>query len=157
MAGNVSERFERTFTLNNQGSPIVITPVVEEEVPTTGGGDDNGAPAGSNNTSNNAPVSPFVAALNNAVQPAALATTFIAAVNNASDTNAQTPSEIIGEVLGTTTTEADEAGEVAGASDKAGWSLADMAWYWWVVAVLGAMGVWLMIAAASRRLRGVES
>ena len=59
-------------------------------------------------------------------------------------------------ILGTSTTESESDGDVAGASDEAGWSIADMAWYWWVVAVLGAIGAWLLLAAGIRRIRGTN-
>ena len=76
--------------------------------------------------------------------------------------NQGTPSETAedsdtGDVLGTTVTESDDEGEVAGANDQAGWSIEDMAWYWWVLAVLGIMGLWLLLAAAIRRFRGSEA
>ncbi|MES2876399.1 MAG: hypothetical protein V4678_02910 [Patescibacteria group bacterium] len=131
----------------------------EEEVPTDGEPDGPGT-TGGDNTPNNTPAvasaNPFIGSLQNLAQPSNLASAFIAAVNNGVAPATEAPAEETGDVLGTSTTEARETAAVAGVSDKAGWSIGDVAWYWWVAGVAGLTGLWLLIAAASRRLRGSE-
>lgn len=121
-----------------QEQPAVVTPT----------------PASSSN-SNSANANPLTS-VPSAVQQPSFATAFIAAPSQTTPAAAASETED-GDILGTTATENDEDGDVAGASDKAGWSIGEMAWYWWVVGVLGAMGLWLLIAAGIRRLRGAEA
>lgn len=110
------------------------------------------APTASSN-SNGANTNPLTT-VPTAIQQPSFATAFIGTPSQTAPTTAT--SEDDGDTLGTTATENDENGEVAGANDKAGWSIGDMAWYWWVLGVLGVMGLWLLIAAGIRRLRGSE-
>lgn len=128
-----------------------------EETPATDTGSDTGA--GTNGTPSNTASIPLATSPLAAVvttSPTPFTTAFIGTQNNAATQSEATEQADDGDILGTTATENDDNGEVAGANDKAGWSIGDMAWYWWVVAVLGAMGLWLMIAAGIRRLRGSE-
>ncbi len=162
MAGNVSERLERKFSLNNLGSPIVITPIDGETEPgPTNETPVNNAPADTTDASggsgtNNTPLSRLPLMAQPAVSPG-LSSTFVAAINNAVGSTAENSAAESSDVLGISTTDPKDISAVAGVSDKADWSLGSLTWYGWVAAVIGLTGLWLLIAAASRRLRGAES
>jgi hypothetical protein len=38
-----------------------------------------------------------------------------------------------------------------------GWKIFSMAWYWWLLIVIGAMALWMWIAAGIRRIRATDS
>jgi hypothetical protein len=144
---------------NESQDTVTITFAQEDDgEPVDNGGSDNGT--GTNGSSSNGTTTnPLtVNPLTVAATPAApsFASAFIGAANQGTSSEAAEQADS-GDVLGTSATENDDDGEVAGASDQSGWWIEDMAWYWWVLAVLGLMGLWLLIAAAIRRYRGSEA
>ncbi len=163
MAGNESERFERKFIINNQGSLIVITPIYGETEPEPA----TEAPVitipvdPSNISDGGVAISIPRSNAFSLAQPAVfapiLADPFIEEINNAVATDTEIPVVEPGAVLGTSNNAPKEIAAVAGVSDKANWTLGSLTWYGWVAAVIGLTGLWLLIAAASRRLRGAES
>ena len=168
--GNVTEAdtiilVQREGDEPDDGGSVFIPPVLDGENPPvidTETGDQESTGGSSNTTGGTTS-----GASNNSFTPTqqvAALPNFIAAVNNGvgissnqvADNATQDTAPSEAGILGTSTTESESDGDVAGASDEAGWSIADMAWYLWVVAVLGAIGVWLLLAAGIRRIRGTN-
>lgn len=152
-----SNVFEIRYEL---GEEVVVTPVepVDEDDTEIDTDTDDGTSTGTTNTGSNNANGSTVNGQSSTVA-ATPQNTFIAAVNQGvtpTDTEAAAEGDD-GDVLGTSATEDNERGEVAGATDEAGWSIGDMAWYWWVLSVLGLMGLWLLVAAGIRRFRGSEA
>lgn len=154
-ADNAAATVVRTVNVNNPLSVVDTTPPIQGSGPTTNTNlntGTNSTPAGIANQPISQPSASLPAGDNTVDQGTLTPATSQDAGSGTTELAANDD-----DILGTSTTEQDKDGEVAGASDSAGWSLGALAWYWWIVIALSAMGLWLIIAAASRRIRGADA
>ncbi len=81
-----------------------------------------------------------------AVTPAALGAQGVVPTNQADATNGQTDTEQDTQVLGAKTTNSSNSDKVAAiVPSSEGWKVLGIAWYWWLIVLVGVSGIWWLV------------